>query len=66
MGVYTFQPLLTIYQYGFLGIAFSNISDSVPKSGFFKILLRVLKVTGDIENEDDFETWLSPTFEIKQ
>lgn len=29
-------------------------------NGLYKILLRVLKVTGDPNNEADFESWLSP------
>jgi hypothetical protein len=52
--------------YGFTGIRLTNLSDIVPKTGHYKILARALKVTGDPDNEGDYESWLSPEFEIKQ
>ncbi|PLW43205.1 hypothetical protein PCANC_06989 [Puccinia coronata f. sp. avenae] len=34
-------------------------------AGKYKVLLRALKVTGDITNEADFDTWLSPLIYLK-
>lgn len=41
---------------------------SKPKripSGKYKVLLRALKITGDLTNEADFETWLSPLIHLR-
>ena len=53
---------------GQFGIPFNVLSINEPvfangteiPNGLYKILLRVLKVTGDIESNDDYESWLSP------
>jgi len=34
-------------------------------NGSFKVLLRVLKMTGDPTNEADFESWLSPVIGVE-
>ena len=34
-------------------------------NGLYKLLLRVLKVTGNPNNEADFESWLSPIVGIQ-
>ncbi|KAI9617771.1 hypothetical protein KEM48_007017 [Puccinia striiformis f. sp. tritici PST-130] len=41
---------------------------SKPKripDGKYKVLLRALRVTGDLENEADFDTWLSPIIYLR-
>ncbi|PVF93857.1 subtilisin-like protein [Serendipita vermifera] len=35
--------------------------DTVIPNGRYKILLRTLKITGDLSEETDYEAWLSPT-----
>jgi hypothetical protein len=35
-------------------------------NGSYKILLRVLKITGDAQKEEDYEVWTSPQLDIKR
>ncbi|KAI0786658.1 pyrolysin [Abortiporus biennis] len=51
---------------GYSATAISNIfanGTTVP-NGTYRVLLRVLKVTGDPTNEDDFVSWLSDTIDF--
>ncbi|KAH8107723.1 subtilisin-like protease [Cristinia sonorae] len=47
---------------GFNAFGISNVfaNNTVIPNGSYRILLRVLKVTGDPTKEEDFESWLSP------
>lgn len=38
--------------------------NSLITKGEYKILIRALKVTGNPETEEDFESWLSPAFRV--
>ncbi|KAI0049871.1 subtilisin-like protease [Auriscalpium vulgare] len=40
------------------GAGFANTSDWAP--GYYRFLVRALKITGDLTQEEDFESWLSP------
>ncbi|KAL4251464.1 Alkaline protease 1 [Abortiporus biennis] len=46
---------------GFNAMAFVNVfaNGTIVPNGTYRVLLRVLKVTGDPTNEDDFVSWLS-------
>ncbi|TDL26098.1 subtilisin-like protease [Rickenella mellea] len=52
---------------GFNLLAFSNATSAsgtpIP-NGQYKFLLRALRVTGNVQTEADYESWLSPTFGI--
>lgn len=50
-------------QIEFLTPTFAN-GTTIP-NGLYKVLLRVLKVTGDRNNEADFESWLSPVIGVQ-
>ncbi|KAF7797605.1 hypothetical protein EIP86_008805 [Pleurotus ostreatoroseus] len=52
---------------GFNEFTLSNsfANGTVIPNGTFKVLLRVLKVTGNPTNEADFESWLSPVVGIQ-
>ncbi|KAL0959397.1 hypothetical protein HGRIS_014646 [Hohenbuehelia grisea] len=43
--------------------AFANLT-AIP-NGEYRILMRALKVTGDPSKAEDYESWLSPVFEVK-
>jgi hypothetical protein len=48
---------------GYTTFAISNntfANDTYIPNGRYKVLLRALKITGDLTNEDDYEAWLSP------
>jgi hypothetical protein len=46
------------------GLYFSS-GEKVPNAAY-KLLIRALKFFGDVSNEDDYETWLSPAFAVNQ
>jgi hypothetical protein len=48
---------------GYSTFAISNntfANNTYIANGRYKVLLRALKITGDLANEDDYEAWLSP------
>jgi hypothetical protein len=47
---------------GYTTFAINNTfaNDTYIPNGRYKVLLRALKITGDLINEDDYEAWLSP------
>ncbi|ORY79333.1 peptidase S8/S53 domain-containing protein [Leucosporidium creatinivorum] len=42
----------------------SNLSATNLEPGKYKLLLRALKLTGDLKTEGDYETWLSPPIQL--
>ncbi|PVF96577.1 subtilisin-like protein [Serendipita vermifera] len=50
--------------YSFLRIQKFLNTTAIP-NGQYKLMLRALKITGDRSKQEDYETWLSPVFNVK-
>jgi len=61
------MPIQDILDNGFYPFSldlpvFAN-GTAIPK-GRYRMLVRVLRVTGNPKEEDDYESWLSPSFQV--
>jgi len=52
------EPNIGFFTFGLNNATFAN-GTNIP-DGRYRILMRALKIAGDIEEESDYEAWLSP------
>ncbi|WAR59436.1 hypothetical protein PtB15_11B76 [Puccinia triticina] len=52
--------------YDLSGTNYRHVKPATLPDGSYRILVRALRVTGDPQEEEDYEAWLSPVFNIRR